>query len=104
MDYLARVLTAPAIKLDAMLLDAKHDSGSSGRLHRALIESVPDYSEYNPAAATSKLRSLQAQHSNAVAAAIARVRLAEMGQEDACLNRLHKIVNIERSLDDRSSQ
>jgi len=87
-----------------MFRHAKQDSSASGRLHQALIESMPAASAYDPLTAASQLQALHAQRARTSIAAVAQVRLEEMKQDTTCQKRLQKIVDIERSLDGRTPQ
>ena len=99
LTYLARALEAPPGDLEKMLRTARIDHSISGKLHRALIISIPGSKLYDPSAATADLRALQHQQAGTDVGAVARVRLAEMNLEANCEERVKKIVNIEKKLD-----
>lgn len=80
-------------------------------LHRqdwqiALLQSLPDHHRYNPAAARRGLRNAVKAYPNSDIGAIARVRLAELENDNGCQaqvevlqKRLAEIIAIERRLD-----
>lgn len=78
------------------------------QLRLALLQSVPDHSGSDPAAAQRGLRQLLAQSPPQDLAAVARVRLDELRASNQCVGetqelrrRLAQVVNIERDLDNR---
>lgn len=96
-QYLLKAISASPATLEAMYRTAQKDSNGVGRLHRALILSMPDYSGYDASTAAEQLRKLQSSHDESVAT-VARLRLAEMHEEAACQQKLHEIVVIERRM------
>lgn len=81
-------------------------SSDDARLRVALLQSLPDHSGYDPAAARARLDALAARNpASPEVAAIARLRLAQMGETAECRNeanelrqRLARVVDIERRL------
>ncbi|MBL6750934.1 MAG: hypothetical protein ISP90_10455 [Nevskia sp.] len=80
--------------------------GIETSLRVALLQSVPEHSGYDPAAAQRGLRALLAQNPPEDVAAVARVRLGELRLRSQCENeslelrrRLSKVAQIERDLD-----
>lgn len=83
--------------------NAKHTPDDALRI--ALLQSVPDHSGYDPAAAQQKLRAL-AQSPIPEIAAVAHTRLDELRSGSQCLGetqelrrRLAQVVEIERRID-----
>ncbi len=81
------------------------DGSQDNELRIALMQSLPDHSGYDPAAARRRLQNLLAHEPQADVAGIARLRLAELKTADACSDeqtllrqRLAKMVEIERTL------
>lgn len=99
LDYLAHVLEASPATLAKMLRTARSDQSISGKLHQALIISVPGSKVYDPSTAAADLEALQHQQAGTEIGTVARVRLAEMKLEANCERRVNKIVNIEKKLD-----
>ena len=104
--YLTRALEAQPAALNAMMVSAHHDDSIDGKLHVALLKSVPGYAGYDPSGSVTQLRALQQNYGGTMVGAVAHMRLAELAQEyscrqqnDALRRRLHKVVDIERSLD-----
>lgn len=64
---------------------ATDDSSAQARLHRALLQSVPGHSGYDPAAAEASLRGLLNRDLSPDQEALARFRLAQLGVEKNAL-------------------
>lgn len=72
----------------------------------ALLQSLPDYHRYDPAAARRGLRTVVRDYPNSDVGAIARLRLAELQNGKGCRaqvevlqKRLAEVIAIERRLD-----
>jgi hypothetical protein len=111
LDFFARALSADPQKRESMWRDASRSSHRSqgAALDRALLQSVPGHSGYDPNAAESALQALIDDGPPAAIDSIARMRLAELKtelrgvgecrQENAQLKqRLSRVVDIERKL------
>lgn len=85
-----------------------HAAGSSddAQLRAALLQSLPNHSGYDPAAARERLDALASKNPASISvASVARLRLAQMGDNAACRSevaelqrRLARVVDIERRL------
>lgn len=95
--YLIQANEASPHKLATMYHFAASDHTVAGRLHRALIQSMPGYSGYDAAAAAAWLHKLKSSGRRSVAL-VARLRLAAMAEQNVCHDKLHRIVNIEQRL------
>ncbi|NGY04629.1 hypothetical protein [Solimonas terrae] len=103
------VASSQPVKREALWRSVQHeqDSGDAA-LKTALLQSLPGHSGYDPDTARRRLNAIS-YSKNSEDAALARVRLTEIGNgsaDDDCRNevrdlqqRLDKIVDIERSLD-----
>jgi hypothetical protein len=104
-DYLVRALRADASSREQMWRGTVPSGGSEeARLRRALMQSVPGHTGYEPAAAESALQRLADDGSGDIAS-VARLRVAEMKADQACRQevtqlrqRLSRVVDIERKL------
>ncbi|MFA5938541.1 MAG: hypothetical protein WC809_04220 [Sinimarinibacterium sp.] len=72
----------------------------------AMLQSLPDYSRYDAQAARRALKQTLATHPKGEIAALARVRLADLTDQQACetqaaelKHRLDEVIAIERKLD-----
>jgi hypothetical protein len=112
LEFLDRALTASASTREAMWRQTQAATRNQDtQLRLALMQSVPDHSGYDPAAAQRGLRGVLAQDPPADLAAVARVRLDELrsvsqanqcvGENQELRRRLAEVVNIERELDNR---
>ena len=116
LEFLDRALSSGSATREAMW----HETAAGGRgtqeaqLRLALLQSVPDHSGSDPAAAQRGLRALLAQSPPPDLAAVARVRLDELrdelkannqcvGENQQLRRRLAQVVNIERELDNRGN-
>ncbi len=109
LEFLDRALIGSPATREAMWRQtqaAEHSQDTQLRL--ALLQSVPDHSGYDPAAAQRNLRGLLAQEPTSDLAAVARVRLDALRSANQCVGenqelrrRLAEVVNIERQLDNR---
>ena len=109
LDFLDRAISSAPAAREAMWREtvaARHSQDTQLRL--ALLQSVPDHSGSDPAAAQRNLRSLLAQSPPQDLAAVARVRLDELRSSNQCVSetqelrrRLAQVINIERDLDSR---
>lgn len=109
-DFLTRALAADAQTRETWWRNAPPAKQSQGAaLDRALLQSVPGHSGYDPMAAESALNSLINEQMPSDMEAVARLRLAELKterhaaaecrQENAQLKqRLSRVVEIERKL------
>jgi hypothetical protein len=115
LDFLDRAMNGGSATREAMWRDTA--AGGRGtqeaQLRLALLQSVPDHSGSDPAAAQRALRALLAQAPPPDIAAVARVRLDELhahqddlkassqcvGETQELRRRLAQVVNIERELD-----
>ena len=104
--FLTMALEAPPTALDPMLVAARHESGPSGKLHVAILKSLPGHDGYDPAGARTMLTNLGNKYADDPVGSVAHERLAELWQESACLRqrdslkqKLHQMVDIERSID-----
>jgi hypothetical protein len=110
LDFFARALSADPQKRESMWRDASRASRSQGAaLDRALLQSVPGHSGYDPNAAESAFQALIDDGPPAAVDSVARMRLAQLRaesravaecrQENAQLKqRLTRVVDIERKL------
>lgn len=112
LEFLDRALnSSPAVR-DAMWHDtAAAEHTQNNQLRLALLQSVPDFSGYDPAAAQHSLRVLLTQNPPEEIAAVARVRLSEIKNSNQCIGetqelrrRLAQVVDIERQIDNRGRQ
>ena len=109
LEFLDRALSGGPATREAMWRDTVAGGrNQETQLRLALLQSVPDHSGSDPAAAQRALRALLAQSPPADLAAVARVRLDEMKSTSQCVGetqelrrRLAQVVNIERELDSR---
>jgi hypothetical protein len=108
LEYLDRALSGGPAAREAMWRDALAGGRGSqeAQLRLALLQSVPDHSGSDPAAAQRGLRALLAQNPPPDLAAVARVRLDELRASSQCYGetqqlrrRLAQVVDIERELD-----
>lgn len=109
-DFLARALTADGQAREALWRNAPPASRSQdAALDRALLQSVPGHSGYDPQAAEAGLKDLINDGPPPALESLARLRLAEIKtegratvecrQENAQLKqRLSRVVDIERKL------
>jgi len=107
LSFLTRALDADPRGREALWRSYGHgDASDDTQLRIALLQSVPHHSGYDPAAARVRLDALAGQSPASVdVAAVARLRLAEMGETVECRNeatelraRLARVVDIERRL------
>ncbi len=73
----------------------------------ALLQSLPDYTRYDPAAARSGLKKVLAENNWDDVAAVARIRLADLKSDRVCEERvseferrLNEVIAIEKQLDE----
>lgn len=109
LEFLGRAMEGGGATREAMWKEtsvAGHTQDTALRL--ALLQSIPDHSGYDPAAAQHNLRGLLAQNPPESIAALARVRLNDLRSSNQCVGetqdlrrRLSEVVDIERQLDDR---
>jgi ABC-type branched-subunit amino acid transport system substrate-binding protein len=73
----------------------------------ALLQSLPDYTRYDPAAARSGLKKILAENDWDDVAAVARIRLADLKSDRVCEERvaeferrLNEVIAIEKRLDE----
>ena len=109
LEFLGRAMDGGGATREAMWKEtgaAVHTQDTALRL--ALLQSIPDHSGYDPAAAQHNLRALLAQNPPESIAALARVRLNDLRSSNQCVGetqelrrRLSQVVDIERQLDDR---
>jgi hypothetical protein len=112
LEFLDKALNASPGGREAMLRDVQaSDRTQNNQLRLALMQSVPEYSGYDPAAAQHGLRALLAQNPSEDIAAVARVRLSEIKANSQCVGetqelrrRLAQVVDIERQIDNRGRQ
>jgi hypothetical protein len=109
-EFLAQALAADTSAREQMWRNARLGGNSqNAQLRRALLQSVPAHSGYDPAASESALQGLVDSDPTTDAAAVARLRLAvlktdvrsaaECRQEVTQLRqRLSQVVDIERKL------
>ena len=106
-DYLVNVLAADAKVREGLWQAALQEPDTeSGKLHRALLRSVPGQVAYDPVAAEAALKELLSQDPSAGVARVARARLADLQSVGACRadveelkRRLSKVADIEKRLD-----
>jgi len=110
LEYLSRALTAEGSTRESMWRAAQGAGRSqSASLRRALMQSVPGHSGYDPASAETSLQSLLNDQPASDVAAVAKLRLAELKTEGRsaaeCRQevgqlkaRLSQVVDIERKL------
>lgn len=109
LEFLGRAMDGNAATREAMWKEAAAAGhGTDASLRLALLQSVPDHSGYDPAAAQRNLRALLAQNPAEDVAALARVRLDELKLNSQCLGeaqdlrrRLTQVVDIERQIDSK---
>lgn len=107
LEFLDRAMSSGPVTRESMWRDAvSAGHGPETQLRLALLQSVPDHSGSDPAAAQRNLRNLLAQNPPSDLAAVARVRLDELRANNQCVGetqelrrRLAQVVNIERDLD-----
>ena len=108
LEFLARAMDGSTTLREAMWKEtlAAGRNSPDAALRLALLQSVPDHSGYDPAAAQHNLRVLLAQNPPENVAALARVRLSELRSSNQCLGetqelkrRLAQVVDIERQID-----
>jgi hypothetical protein len=112
LEFLDRALSGSPSMREALWHEtlAGGARGQEAQLRLALLQSVPEHSGFDPAAAQRNLRALLAQGPPQDLAAVARVRLDELkaasqcvGETQALRRRLAQVVNIERDLDNRGN-
>jgi hypothetical protein len=112
LEFLDRALSGGPATREAMWRDtvAGGHASQEAQLRLALLESVPEHSGSDPAAAQRALRGLLAQSPPQDIAAVARLRLDELKSNNQCVGetqelrrRLAQVVNIERELDSRGN-
>lgn len=108
LEFLDRAMSSGPAAREAMWRETSAGRGQEAQLRVALMQSVPNHSGSDPAAAQRNLRSLLAQNPPQDIAALARVRLDELRSSSQCVgetqelrHRLAQVVNIERDLDNR---
>lgn len=109
LEFLSRAMDGTASTREAMWRETQSAERSQNtQLRLALLQSVPDSSAYDSAAAQRSLRALLAQNPPEDIAVVARVRLNELRSSTQCLGetqdlrrRLAQVVNIEREIDSR---
>ncbi|HWY26199.1 MAG TPA: hypothetical protein VNX47_14840 [Nevskia sp.] len=109
LDFLDRAVSSAPAAREAMWREtASAGHSQDTQLRLALLQSVPDHSGSDPAAAQRNLRNLLAQSPPQDLAAVARIRLDELRSSNQCVGetqelrrRLAEVVNIERNLDSR---
>lgn len=106
LSFLTVALETPPASLEPMLTAAHNEPGPEGRLHVAILKSLPGYDGYDPAGAKTMLSDLGDRYAHSEIGAVAHERLAELWQESACWKqtdalqlKLHQMVDIERSID-----
>ena len=112
LEFLDRALNASPGGRETMLHDIQGaERTENNQLRLALLQSVPDYSGYDPGAAQRGLRALLAQNPPEDIAAVARVRLSEIKSNSQCVGetqelrrRLAQVVDIERQIDNKGRQ
>ena len=106
-EYLASAMTASSERRETMWRDARRDKHSADAdFRRALMQSVPGHSGHDPDKARKRLQAYAQGSASSENAALARLRVAELKTEAQCnasaealQQRLDKIVEIERTLD-----
>lgn len=116
LEFLDRAMSGGPAAREAMWREIQSENRSpETSLRLALLQSVPDHSGSDPAAAQRNLRALLAQNPPSDLAAVARVRLDELrdqaraynasnqcvGENQELRRRLAEVVRIERQLDNR---
>lgn len=105
--YLTQALATDATGREALWRGANAaDPSAEGQLRVALLQSLPNHSGHDPAAARERLAALaNGGRAPADVAAVARHRLAEMGEMAECRReadelrqRLGRVVDIERRM------
>ncbi|MDB5973830.1 MAG: hypothetical protein JWR07_590 [Nevskia sp.] len=108
LEFFERAMDGSASLREAMWREtaAAGRNNPDAALRLALLQSIPDHSSYDPAAAQHNLRALLAQNPPEHVAALARVRLSELRSSNQCLSetqelkrRLSQVVDIERQID-----
>lgn len=105
-EFLAQALQAGPAKRESMWQSVRNEEFSAEQqLRRALMQSLPQHSGYEPAAAQRQLRKLAARPLASELRALARLRLLQLedgGQCQAEVRRLRQrmadVVDIEREL------
>jgi len=105
-EFLADVLAASPSRRESLWQELRTaDPGTDQKLRVALMQSVPDHSGYNRAAAQKRLRKLLSQHLSPGQRAAAQVRLSELDSASQCQvevqslrQRMAAVVEIERRL------
>ena len=106
LDYYAKALAADHAKREYLWRAANgNDNSPSARLHRALMRSLPGHSGYDAPVAVNNLVALTQNDTPPEIQSVARMRLAEMSNNEACQHeadslrqRLTKMVGIERKM------
>ena len=105
-EFLAEALSASPAAREALWQSLRSsDPGTDQKLRVALMQSVPEHSGYNRAAAQKRLRKLLTQRLNPGQRAVAQVRLNELESSSQCQvevqslrQRMAAVVDIERRL------
>lgn len=104
LGFWAQAVEAGADERERMWADAQY-AGQDWQV--ALLQSLPDYHRYDPAAARRGLRKAADAYPSSDIAAIARIRLADLQNRKSCQaqvellqKRLADVIAIERRLDD----
>jgi hypothetical protein len=106
-DFMRRAVEGSGPTREAMWKETQAaERTQNNQLRIAILQSVPDHSGADTAAAQRSLRNLLAQNPPPEIAAVARLRLSELRSSDQCSveaqelrRRLAQVVNIERRFD-----
>lgn len=107
LDFLVQALAADARGREVLWhAVSAAEPTDDAQLRVALLQSVPDHSGYDPAAARARLDALASRRpASRDVAMVARLRLAELGETAECRSeatelrqRLSRVVDIERRL------
>lgn len=107
LEFLSQALSADARAREALWKSSAGGADSDdAQLRIALLQSLPNHSGYDPAAARQRLQALAAKNPTSVeVASVARLRLAQLDDSEGCRaevqelkQRLAKVVDIERRM------
>lgn len=105
LDFMAQAMAASPAAREAQWQAMRNSNGGteSWELRTALMQSIPDHSGYDPAAARRRLKNFLAHDPSPDLAAVARVRIADLDAVNACheevadlRRRVTQVVEIER--------
>lgn len=105
LDFIAQMTAAsPAAREDQwQALHTSNDSSNSTELRLGLMQSIPDHSGYDPAAAKRRLKTFLTHRPSPDLAAVARMRIEEIDSSNTCHDdlsalrkRMTQMVEIER--------